>query len=204
MLVAYGEPLARRPIAPAGGARGRARRRAARRSPSGSAATSSASGRWSRPSSAAAGSGCSSSPSRCEHVEESVDQVLAAAAARRPGGARRHRARRLVAGAQGAAAGRADDLAGRGDRHRPAARADRAAAAREDEIGHLAVTLNAMLDRLERGVEEKHRLVADASHELRTPLAAMRAELDVSLHGRRPLARRRARCSRARARRSTG
>jgi len=50
-----------------------------------------------------------------------------------------------------------------------------------DEIGHLAETLNAMLDRLERGVEEKHRLVADASHELRTPLAAMRAELDVSL-----------------------
>jgi signal transduction histidine kinase len=52
-----------------------------------------------------------------------------------------------------------------------------------DEIGHLAVTLNAMLDRLERGMEEKHRLVADASHELRTPLAAMRMELDVSLHG---------------------
>jgi heavy metal sensor kinase len=50
-----------------------------------------------------------------------------------------------------------------------------------DEIGHLAVTLNAMLDRLERGVEEKQRLIADASHELRTPLAAMRAELDVSL-----------------------
>ena len=51
----------------------------------------------------------------------------------------------------------------------------------EDELGHLAVTLNAMLDRLERGVEEKHRLIADASHELRTPLAAMRSELDVSL-----------------------
>jgi signal transduction histidine kinase len=40
-----------------------------------------------------------------------------------------------------------------------------------------------MLDRLERGVEEKHRLIADASHELRTPLAAMRAELDVTLLG---------------------
>jgi heavy metal sensor kinase len=53
----------------------------------------------------------------------------------------------------------------------------------EDEIGRLAVTLNAMLDRLEQGVEEKHRLVADASHELRTPLAAMRSELDVSLGG---------------------
>jgi heavy metal sensor kinase len=52
-----------------------------------------------------------------------------------------------------------------------------------DEIRHLAVTLNAMLDRLEEGVKEKHRLVADASHELRMPLAAMRAELDVSLRG---------------------
>jgi heavy metal sensor kinase len=50
-----------------------------------------------------------------------------------------------------------------------------------DELGHLAETLNAMLDRLEQGVKEKHRLVADASHELRTPLAAMRSELDVSL-----------------------
>jgi heavy metal sensor kinase len=53
----------------------------------------------------------------------------------------------------------------------------------QDEIGYLAVTLNAMLDRLERGVEEKHRLIADASHELRTPLAVMRAELDVTLRG---------------------
>ena len=52
-----------------------------------------------------------------------------------------------------------------------------------DEIGRLAVTLNAMLDRLEQGVQEKHRLIADASHELRTPLAAMRSELDVSLRG---------------------
>ena len=51
----------------------------------------------------------------------------------------------------------------------------------QDEIGHLALTLNAMLGRLERGVEDKHRLIADASHDLRTPLAAMRAELDVSL-----------------------
>jgi heavy metal sensor kinase len=52
-----------------------------------------------------------------------------------------------------------------------------------DELHHLAVTLNAMLDRLERGVRERHRLVADASHELRTPLAAMRSEIDVSLRG---------------------
>jgi heavy metal sensor kinase len=50
-----------------------------------------------------------------------------------------------------------------------------------DEVGRLARTLNTMLDRIERGVAEQHRLVADASHELRTPLAAMRSEIDVSL-----------------------
>ena len=52
-----------------------------------------------------------------------------------------------------------------------------------DELAHLAVTLNAMLDRLQHGVAEKQRLVADASHDLRSPLAVMRAELDVSLRG---------------------
>jgi heavy metal sensor kinase len=52
-----------------------------------------------------------------------------------------------------------------------------------DEIRRLAVTLNAMLDRLERGVEEQHRFIADASHDLRSPLAVMRSELEVSLRG---------------------
>ncbi|MFN8160228.1 MAG: ATP-binding protein [Solirubrobacterales bacterium] len=51
----------------------------------------------------------------------------------------------------------------------------------EDEVGHLARTLNAMLGRLQRGVESRQRLVADASHELRAPLAAMRSEIEVSL-----------------------
>jgi heavy metal sensor kinase len=52
---------------------------------------------------------------------------------------------------------------------------------RSDEIGQLAHTLNAMLDRLEEGVAARRRLVADASHELRSPLTAMRAELDVAI-----------------------
>jgi hypothetical protein len=55
--------------------------------------------------------------------------------------------------------------------------------ATRDEVAYLGRTLNTMLDRVQRGVEEQQRLVADASHELRTPLAAMRAELDVSLRG---------------------
>jgi heavy metal sensor kinase len=50
-----------------------------------------------------------------------------------------------------------------------------------DELGRLAATLNGMLDRIERGVQEQQRLVADASHELRTPLAVMRSEIDVWL-----------------------
>jgi heavy metal sensor kinase len=53
--------------------------------------------------------------------------------------------------------------------------------AEKDDLGRLARTLNAMLARIEDGVESKRRFVGDASHELRTPLAIMQSELDVSL-----------------------
>jgi heavy metal sensor kinase len=50
-----------------------------------------------------------------------------------------------------------------------------------DELALLASTLNTMLDRIERGVAERRRFLADASHELRTPLAVLRTELEVGL-----------------------
>jgi len=54
----------------------------------------------------------------------------------------------------------------------------------EDEVHDLAVTINRMLERLERGVKNQRRFIDDASHELRTPLAVMRVELEVGLRER--------------------
>ncbi|UUO04561.1 ATP-binding protein [Blastopirellula sp. J2-11] len=50
-----------------------------------------------------------------------------------------------------------------------------------DELGHLAGTLNRLIARLERAVEEIRRFTADASHELRTPLAVLRSEAESTL-----------------------
>ncbi|MCA9215623.1 MAG: HAMP domain-containing protein [Planctomycetales bacterium] len=54
-----------------------------------------------------------------------------------------------------------------------------------DELGRLGSTINAMVDRLQRSIEETRRFTADAAHELRTPLAVMRTEADVALRGNR-------------------
>jgi signal transduction histidine kinase len=53
------------------------------------------------------------------------------------------------------------------------------------ELRRLAVTLNAMLDRLDEGLHRERRFVADASHELRTPLALLRTEIELALSGPR-------------------
>jgi heavy metal sensor kinase len=49
------------------------------------------------------------------------------------------------------------------------------------EVGRLAGTFNAMLDRLHAAFEAQRRFVADASHELRTPLATIRGRSEVLL-----------------------
>jgi len=55
----------------------------------------------------------------------------------------------------------------------------------EDELGHLAATLNGMIARLEEAFQKQRQFVADASHELRTPLAIIQAESSLALDKRR-------------------
>jgi heavy metal sensor kinase len=99
-------------------------------------------------------------------ILSSLAGYLLAAAALRPVERMRHRAAEIST----ESAGRRLPL--------PAAR---------DEIRRLGETVNAMLQRLETGLERERRFVADASHELRTPLALLRTELELAL--RRPRGR---------------
>lgn len=48
-----------------------------------------------------------------------------------------------------------------------------------DDIAELAVTVNTMLDRVERAFAAQRRFVDDASHELRTPVSIIRGQLEV-------------------------
>jgi signal transduction histidine kinase len=50
----------------------------------------------------------------------------------------------------------------------------------QDEIHRLAVTLNAMLDRIDSATSRQRTFVGDAAHELRSPLASLRVQLEVS------------------------
>ena len=54
----------------------------------------------------------------------------------------------------------------------------------EDELGHLALTFNALLDRVRAVLVQQRRFMTDASHELRTPLAIVRGEAEVVLSKR--------------------
>ncbi|MCP4306774.1 MAG: HAMP domain-containing histidine kinase [bacterium] len=50
-----------------------------------------------------------------------------------------------------------------------------------DEVAHLAVTMNSMLDRLATSRRRQRQFVSDASHELRNPIAASKTRLEVAL-----------------------
>jgi len=50
----------------------------------------------------------------------------------------------------------------------------------QDEIHRLAVTLNAMLDRIDAATKRQRTFVGDAAHELRSPLASLRVQLEVA------------------------
>lgn len=54
-----------------------------------------------------------------------------------------------------------------------------------DELDELALTVNALLDRIAVHLEEKRDFLANAAHELRTPLAAIRSSVEVALSGSR-------------------
>ncbi|MCY0906143.1 sensor histidine kinase [Arthrobacter sp. H14-L1] len=52
--------------------------------------------------------------------------------------------------------------------------------ATNDEIHHLALTMNTMLDRLQASDGEQRRFISDASHELRSPLATISVGLEIA------------------------
>jgi signal transduction histidine kinase len=52
---------------------------------------------------------------------------------------------------------------------------------RNDEVSQLAITLNRMLDRIERSVHQLHTITGSLAHDLRSSLTAVRAKLEMSL-----------------------
>jgi signal transduction histidine kinase len=54
---------------------------------------------------------------------------------------------------------------------------------RNDEVGHLALTLNRMLDRIESSVHQLHTITESLAHDIRSPLTAIRGKLEIALSG---------------------
>jgi signal transduction histidine kinase len=52
---------------------------------------------------------------------------------------------------------------------------------RNDEVAHLALTLNRMLDRIESSVHQLHTITESLAHDLRSPLTAIRGQLEIVL-----------------------
>jgi two-component system OmpR family sensor kinase len=72
---------------------------------------------------------------------------------------------------------------GRGDLDRRLAEQER-----DDEVGQLAATFDAMADRVTAAIAAQRRLLADVSHQLRTPLTVARGQLEVLGRTGQPMA----------------
>lgn len=82
----------------------------------------------------------------------------------------------------GRAIGRLDRIRAEVDRISEASPHARVAAEGvHDEVGRLAATMNAMLERLDAAAQRQRDFVADVSHDLQSPLAAQRVALEVAL-----------------------
>lgn len=84
-----------------------------------------------------------------------------------------------------------DDMIGTAERIADGELSERATVVNpNDEVGHLGLALNSMLDRISEAADAKtkseerlRRFVADASHELRTPLTSIRGYAELSRTG---------------------
>lgn len=54
-----------------------------------------------------------------------------------------------------------------------------------DELDHLALTINGLLDRIAAYLQQNREFVSNAAHEMRSPLAAIRSSAEVTLSKRR-------------------
>ena len=52
---------------------------------------------------------------------------------------------------------------------------------RADEVAHLALTLNSMLDRIENSMHQLHTMTDSLAHDIRSPITAVRGKLEASL-----------------------
>jgi signal transduction histidine kinase len=56
-----------------------------------------------------------------------------------------------------------------------------------DEIGHLALTFNELLERLDKAFKRERQFIADVAHEMNTPIATLKSGFEVTLQKERQI-----------------